>query len=130
MWSVPPCVNHGSKPRLQTPRVNLGVFLFATGFATRGETRVKTPFKPRLQKGFKRLLRTKGAAFCNGVATVVRNLIVNKVADEGFKQGGKKVGMDCCTCWNNGRKGTAEPSVAKMSLLIFMTEANKQTLKP
>ena len=40
------------------------------------------------------------------------------------------VGTNDYTCWNEGYKGTAEPSVAKMSLLIFMTEANKQTLKP
>jgi len=51
---------------------------------------------------------------------VVRNLIVNKVADEGFKQGGKNVGTDDCTCWNNGRKGTAR--VATKSLLFVMTE--------
>ena len=67
--------------------------------------------KPRSNPGYNRvlseLLRTKDAAFCNEVATVVRNQVVNKVADEGFKQGGKKVGTGYCKCWNNGRKGTA-----------------------
>jgi hypothetical protein len=78
-------VNHGSNPRLQTPRVNLGVFLFATGFETGFATRFETPFKPRLQQGFKRLLEPKGPSFCNEVATVVRDDVENKVANEGCK---------------------------------------------
>ena len=109
-------------------------FLFATGFETRVQHGLNHGLKLRSNPGYNRvlseLLRTKDAAFCNEVATVVRNPIVNKVADEGFKQGGKNVGTDDCTCWNGGYKGIAEPSVAKMSLIIFMTEANKQTLKP
>lgn len=58
---------------------------------------------------------------------MVRNQVVNKVANEGFKQGGKKVGMDCCTCWNNGRKGTAR--VATKSLLFVMTEPREHALE-
>ena len=51
-WTVPPCVNHGSNPRLQTPRVKSRCFFV-----------------------------------CNGVATVVRADVENKIANEGCKPG-------------------------------------------
>ena len=62
-------------------------FLFATGFETRFATRFETPFKPRLQQGLKRLLEPKGPSFCNELATMVRDDVENKVANEGFKPG-------------------------------------------
>jgi hypothetical protein len=100
--------------------------LFATWFETGVQHGLNHGLKPRSNPGYNRvlseLLRTKDAAFCNEVATVVRNQVVNKVANERFKQGGKKVGTGDCKCWNSGYKGIAEPSVAKMSLLVFMTE--------
>ena len=82
------------EPRFQPKFANteskiLVFFLFATGFETRVQHGLNQGLKPRSNPGYNRvlsdLLRTKDAVFCNEVATVVRNQVVNKVADEGFK---------------------------------------------